>query len=79
MHNFFSDKHIYEFTISLPKINKLNGSAHETLGNLGLDATKPVFGVSDKANFKSVSSATATSYRKLKPVVSLDMILSKNE
>ena len=28
---------------------------------LGLDATKPVFGVSDKASFKTVSSATETS------------------
>ena len=28
---------------------------------IGLDATKPVFGVSDKASFKPVSSATETS------------------
>ena len=28
---------------------------------LGLDATKPVFGVSDKARLKPVSSATETS------------------
>ena len=28
---------------------------------MGLDATKPVFGVSDKASFKPVSSATETS------------------
>ena len=28
---------------------------------MGLDATKPVFGVSDKASFKQVSSATETS------------------
>ena len=29
--------------------------------HLGLVATKPVFGVSDKASFKPVSSATETS------------------
>ena len=29
--------------------------------NMGLDATKPVFGVSDKASYKPVSSATETS------------------
>ena len=28
---------------------------------MGLDATKPVFGVSDKASFKPVSLATETS------------------
>ena len=30
-------------------------------GNMGLVARKPVFGVSDKANFKPVTSATETS------------------
>ena len=30
-------------------------------GKLGLVARKPVFGVSDKASFKTVSSATETS------------------
>ena len=33
----------------------------KTLSFLGLDATKPVFGVSDKTRFKPVSSATETS------------------
>ena len=37
--------------------------------HMGLDATNPVFGVSDKARLKPVSSATA----------SLDMILSKKQ
>ena len=31
------------------------------LKNMGLAATKPVFGVSDKVSFKSVSSAIETS------------------
>ena len=39
---------------------------------MGLIARKHVFGVSDKANFKPVSSATETS-----PVASLHIILSK--
>ena len=32
------------------------------LAHMGLDATKPVFGVSDKARLKPVSLATETSY-----------------
>ena len=39
---------------------------------------KPVFGVSDKARLKPVSSATETSKKiKISPVLTLDMILSK--
>ena len=42
------------------------------------DATKPVFGVSDKARLKSVSSATETSKKnQISPVASIDKILSK--
>ena len=47
---------------------------------LGLVATKPVFGVSDKARLqlKSVSSAIETSYKtEISLAASLDMILSK--
>ena len=45
---------------------------------LGLDATKPVFGASDKAKLKSVYSATETRQKiEISPVASLDMILSK--
>ena len=45
---------------------------------MGLDATKPVFRVSDKASFKTVSSATETSSKtEISPVASLHMILSK--
>ena len=45
---------------------------------MGLDATKPVFGVSDKASFKPVSSATVTSYKiEISPAASLYMVLSK--
>ena len=46
---------------------------------MGLVARKPVFGVSSKASFKPVSSATETSKKiEISPVSSLDMILSKN-
>ena len=45
--------------------------------DIGLVATKPVFGVSDKASFKPVSSATGTSQKiEILPVASLHMILS---
>ena len=45
---------------------------------MGLDATKPVFGVSSKARLKPVSSATETSYKIGIPLTtSLDMILSQ--
>ena len=45
---------------------------------MDLDATKPVFGVSDKVRLKPVSSATETSWKiEISPVASLDMILSK--
>ena len=44
--------------------------------HLGLDATKPVFGVSEKAKLKPVSSATETSWKiEISLVASLDMIL----
>ena len=45
---------------------------------MGLDATKPVFGVSDKARYKPVSSATETSYKiEISPKASLHMVLFK--
>ena len=40
---------------------EMNGLLGETKINLGHVATKPVFGVSEKASFKPVSSATETS------------------
>ena len=44
---------------------------------LGLDTTKPVFRVSDKARLKPVSSTTETGWKiEISPVASLD-ILSK--
>ena len=53
---------------------------HEILArsilHMGRDATKPVFGVSDIARLKPVSSATETSYQiDISLVSSLDMIL----
>ena len=43
---------------------------------MGLVARKPVFGVSDKASFKPVSSDTETSLKtEISLIVSLDMIL----
>ena len=45
---------------------------------LGTVARKPVFGVSDKASFKPVSSATETSWKiEISPVASFHMILFK--
>ena len=45
---------------------------------MGCVATKPVFGVSDKASFKPVSSATETSYKiEISLVGSLHTVLSK--
>ena len=45
---------------------------------MDLVSTKPVFGVSNKASFKPVSSATETSYKiEISLVASLDMIISK--
>ena len=45
---------------------------------MGLIARKPVFGVSAKASFKPVSSATETSKKtEISPVASLHIILSK--
>ena len=45
---------------------------------MGLVATKPVSGVSDKARLKPVSSATETSYKtEISLVTSLNMVLSK--
>ena len=44
---------------------------------MGLEVTKPVFGVSNKVRHKPVSSATETSYKiEILLVASLDMILS---
>ena len=44
---------------------------------MGLVATKPVFGVSDKARFKPVSSPTVTTFKiEISLVASLDMIFS---
>ena len=51
---------------------------HESLLHLGLVATKPVFGVFEKARLKPVSSVTQTILKFEIPLVaSLDMILSK--
>ena len=45
---------------------------------MGLVATKPVFGVSDKVRFKPAGSATGTSYKiQISLVTSLDMVLFK--
>ena len=45
---------------------------------MGLVVTKPVFGVSNKARLKPVSSATETSKKiKISLMTSLDMILFK--
>ena len=45
--------------------------------DMGLEATKPVFGVSDKARLKPVSSATETNYKLENLLVaSLNVILS---
>ena len=45
--------------------------------HMGLNVTKPVFGISNKVRLKSVSSATETSYNiEISPVASLHMILS---
>ena len=44
---------------------------------MGLDATKPVFGVSDKAGLKPVSSATETYSRIFLLEASFNMLLSK--
>ena len=45
---------------------------------MGLIATKPVFGVSDKARLNPVSLATETSYNiKISPVASIYMMLSE--
>ena len=45
---------------------------------MSLNATKPVFGVSDKARLKPACSATENSYKlEISPVASLDMILFK--
>ena len=47
---------------------------------MGLDTTKPVFGVSNKAGLKPVSSATETSQKiEILLEASLDMILSKKQ
>ena len=47
---------------------------------LGLDTTKPVFGVSEKAILKPVSSATVTSYKiEISLIASLDKVLSKKQ
>ena len=55
----------------------LFGQVHAILVQLGLHATNPVFGISNKASFTPVSSATWTSQKiELWPVASLHMILS---
>ena len=44
---------------------------------MGFDVTKPVFGLSDKARLKPISSGTETSYKNENSLVaSLDVILS---
>ena len=50
------------------------------LVKLGLDVTKPVFGVSRKTRFKPVSSASESSLKiEISPLVSLYMIHSKKQ
>ena len=50
----------------------------EGQGQMGLVKRKPVFGVSIKAGFKPVSSATETSWKiEILPVARLNMVLSK--
>ena len=46
---------VVEFSVSFQAMSCVS------LWYMGLVVTKPVFGVSDKASFKSVSSATGTS------------------
>ena len=47
---------------------------------MGLIARKPVFRVSEKASFKSVSSATLTGQKiEISPVASLHMVLSTRQ
>ena len=49
------------------------------LHHMGIDVTKPVLGVSDKAGLKLVSSATETGQKiEIWLVASLDMILSNS-
>ena len=51
----------------------------KSLCHIGFDMTKPVFGVSNKARLKPVSSASEASYKiEISPVASLDMILSQS-
>ena len=45
---------------------------------MGLDARKPVFGVSGKASFKPISLATVTKIE-ISPVASLHMVLYKKQ
>ena len=52
----------------------------EAYSYTGLDATKPVFRVSEKPRLKPVSSATKTSQKvEISLVASLDMILSNKQ
>ena len=65
-------KYIYSVWLKLCKVNIVSHeimintvnpviSGRSKIDKMGLDATKPVFGVSDKARLKSVSSPTETS------------------
>ena len=54
---FFFSKHMKSKRMMLYLLSHDVGSGND----MGLDATKPVFGVSDKVSFKPVSSATETS------------------
>ena len=50
------------------------------LRHVGLVVRKPVFGISNKASFKPVSSATETSYKiEILPVTRINMALSKKQ
>ena len=57
---------------------KLLGQFENNLPQMGPGSTKPVFGISDKARLKPVSSATEISYE-ISLVASLDMILSNKQ
>ena len=58
---FFISKPLTSAHILLNLLNKSNVRLNNIVAQMGLVARKPVFGVSDKASFKSVSSAAETS------------------
>ena len=74
----FCNIHSAHHLIEVNKYVKYLKNQTRDAGYMGLVATKPVFGVSDKVRFKAACSATETSWKnKISLVASLDMILSK--